>query len=88
MQGKRRKDFFSEEKKQRTFDSGAGGKNPVLPGSRERRRNKSLLVLFFRKELPSFTQSGSESGVCQYGNCDIIITPATDRAHVRRANIQ
>jgi hypothetical protein len=45
-----KKSFFSEEKKQKTFVP------PQLPtgspwhGSIGKRRNKSLLVLFFRKE--------------------------------------
>jgi hypothetical protein len=43
--------FFSEEKNQKTFCSAQVA--PIWPGPRmwEQRNNKSLLVLFFRKEL-------------------------------------
>jgi hypothetical protein len=46
--------FFSEEKNQKTFIPGGGGKMRLWPGSWEVRRNKSLLLLFFRKEDSSF----------------------------------
>jgi hypothetical protein len=42
--------FFSEEKNQKTF---IPARHPAIrpwPGSWERRGNKSLLLLFFRKE--------------------------------------
>jgi hypothetical protein len=47
--------FFSEEKKQKTFVSPQLQLGRPWPGSCRRRRDKSLLVLFFRKErfLPS-----------------------------------
>ncbi len=45
-----RKSFFSEETKQRTFKFAPAEACRPWPGSWERRRSKSLLVLFFRKE--------------------------------------
>jgi hypothetical protein len=46
--------FFSEEKNQKTFVPGAADKLRPWPDRGGQRRNKSLLVLFFRKELLSF----------------------------------
>jgi hypothetical protein len=54
MMGDEGRVFFSEEKKQKTFIV------PVLPRAwpwplaSRKRRNKSLLVLFFRKERLSY----------------------------------
>ena len=48
-----RKDFFSEEKKQKTFDRVAD-----LSGSVSH-DNKSFLVLFFKKELLAYCPSES-----------------------------
>jgi hypothetical protein len=45
-----RKDFFSEEKKQKTFILQQVQPIRPWPGSVRWRRIKSLLVLFFRKE--------------------------------------
>jgi hypothetical protein len=42
--------FFSEEKNQKTFIPGASGNRAQSPRSWKPRRNKSLLLLFFRKE--------------------------------------
>jgi hypothetical protein len=47
---KRRKDFFFEKKKQKTLVSAPADESRPWPGSWERLKNKSLLVLFFRKE--------------------------------------
>jgi hypothetical protein len=47
---KERKHFFFEKKKQKTFTSVAG----QVPYQRTVAGSKSLLVLFFRKELLSF----------------------------------
>jgi hypothetical protein len=47
--------FFSEEKNQKTFTSPLVQPIRPLPVSVRLRRMKSLLVLFFRKEHPSFT---------------------------------
>jgi hypothetical protein len=49
--------FFSEEKKQKTFISQQLSIGGPRPGSCRERRNKSLLVLFFRKELLFFLAS-------------------------------
>jgi hypothetical protein len=48
-----RRVFFSEEKKQKTFMSSLLTLGRPWPASYRKRRNKSLLVLFFRKELLS-----------------------------------
>jgi hypothetical protein len=45
--------FFSEEKKQKTFISPQLPIGRPCPGYRRRRRNKSFLVLFFKKEHSS-----------------------------------
>jgi hypothetical protein len=42
--------FFSEEKKQKTFTFPLVARSRPWPGSFRRRQNKSLLLLFFRKE--------------------------------------
>jgi hypothetical protein len=42
--------FFSEEKNQKTFGSALAQPVRPWPGTWERRRDKSLLLLFFRKE--------------------------------------
>jgi len=42
--------FFSEEKNQKTFIPALADGYRPWPASREVRRNKSLLLLFFRKE--------------------------------------
>jgi hypothetical protein len=47
--------FFSEEKNQKTFASGAGARYGTWPARVKLREHKSLLLLFFRKEgLPCF----------------------------------
>jgi exodeoxyribonuclease-3 len=51
MQSTRKKAFFSEEKNQKTFTSCSFTLGRPSPGSRHRRRSKSFLVLFFKKEL-------------------------------------
>jgi hypothetical protein len=46
--------FFSEEKNQKTFESALAQPGRPWPATWKRRRHKSLLLLFFRKEdLPS-----------------------------------
>jgi hypothetical protein len=51
--------FFSEEKNQKTFNPAPASTNRPWPARWERRENKSLLVLFFRKNiLPSYLASG------------------------------
>jgi hypothetical protein len=50
LKQKGRKAFFSEEKKQKTFSFQQLATWRPWPGSCRRRGNKSLLVLFFRKE--------------------------------------
>jgi hypothetical protein len=42
--------FFSEEKNQKTFISSPLPRSRPWPGCLRRRRDKSLLLLFFRKE--------------------------------------
>jgi hypothetical protein len=42
--------FFSEEKNQKTFTSPLAARSRPWPGSLRWLRNKSLLLLFFRKE--------------------------------------
>jgi hypothetical protein len=42
--------FFSEEKNQKTFASALADRSRPWPDRWKRRRNKSLLLLFFRKE--------------------------------------
>jgi hypothetical protein len=51
--------FFSEEKKQKTFISPQLPIGRPWPGTILGRRNKSLLVLFFRKEHSSFISTGN-----------------------------
>jgi hypothetical protein len=47
--------FFSEEKKQKTFASGAADGSGIWPAKSEAAGRKSLLLLFSRKEeLSSF----------------------------------
>jgi hypothetical protein len=50
--------FFSEEKKQKTLISSQLDIAWPRPGSSRARRNKSFLVLFFKKEHSSFALSG------------------------------
>jgi hypothetical protein len=59
----RRKAFFSEEKKQKTFVPAPADRSRPWPRSWERRRNKSLLLLFFRKEglFLTFALAGRET---------------------------
>jgi hypothetical protein len=45
--------FFSEEKNQKTFNSPPAQPIRPWPPNWKRRENKSLLLLFFRKEEPS-----------------------------------
>jgi hypothetical protein len=51
---KKERFFFSEEKKQKTFISPQLLAGRPWPGSCRGRRDKNLLVLFFRKEHLSF----------------------------------
>jgi hypothetical protein len=53
------KAFFSEEKKQKTFISPPAPTSRPWPESWVQHRNKSLLVLFFRKEHLSYAFSTS-----------------------------
>jgi hypothetical protein len=51
---KKGRTFFSEEKNQKTFMSALAAISGPWPPTVKLRRNKSLLLLFFRKEdLPS-----------------------------------
>jgi hypothetical protein len=47
--------FFSEEKNQKTFISPPLPRSRPWPGYCRSARNKSLLLLFFRKEVSSST---------------------------------
>jgi hypothetical protein len=49
-ESKARKQFFSEEKNQKTFIPAPAARSRPNPGSIRKVRNKSLLVLLFRKE--------------------------------------
>jgi hypothetical protein len=46
--------FFSEEKNQKTFASAQPDRSGAWPDRLNLLRDKSLLVLFFRKELLSY----------------------------------
>jgi hypothetical protein len=50
MKARKARMFFSEEKNQKTFISGGVPTLRPNPGSIRWRKDKSLLVLFFRKE--------------------------------------
>jgi len=54
------KQFFSEEKNQKTFIASLADISGPWPPNGKLRRNKSLLLLFFRKEaLSLLPQSGN-----------------------------
>jgi uncharacterized membrane protein YtjA (UPF0391 family) len=70
--------FFSEEKNQKTFNSALAPLIRPWPATLKRRRHKSLLLLFFRKEeLPCLTSQLKESNVLRWILVLIVLTLVT-----------